>query len=89
MITEEKLNECDGVEVIKKLNRYDVGHLIQSSLHTTYKIAGGRIYYVDGRTFLSPDSGDDSFEVKLSSKVNEFVTDGSDLLFDILAFDSI
>ena len=83
------LDDIEGVELVSVMNRDYIGILLGQYMHTTYKIAGGVMYSVDGRSILLPDGGGDGYEVVLDERINEFVTDESSELFDLLSFISL
>ena len=83
---ETVLKSIDGVEFVKTVNRYTAYSKMAHGMYTTYKIAGGVMYRFNDRTIILPDGDDNGYEVILDERINEFVTDGSSELFDILIF---
>jgi len=79
------LHEVDGIVFVANIDRTHIGHLLRQYMHTTYKIAGGVVYYVNGRNIILPEVGD-GFEVIFDERINDFITDGSSDLFDLLKF---
>lgn len=79
------ISDVDGIEFVENVSRVRLGYLL-ANMHTTYQIAGGVVYYINGRTFILPNDSADGYEVILNERVNEFITAGTSDLFDLLVF---
>ena len=85
-VLSKAIEAIDDIELVKELNRSTIMTLRHGVMYTTYKITGGVIYHIVGRTIILPDMSDVGYEVIISQRLNEFITDGNNELFDILSF---
>lgn len=81
--------DIEGIEFIGKLVEPFIGQLLRQYMHTTYHIDGGVIYYVNGKQIILPTGSPHGYEVKFSERINDFITDGSSELFDLLTFNDL